>query len=299
MTQQLIQQLESSFAAAAAKKITVFAASGDHGSSDGQTDGLAHVQYPASSANVTGCGGSVLTLNGSAIASEIVWNNTDGSTGGGVSSFPLPSWQSGAGVPASANPGGTVGRGVPDVCGHADSYQIFVSGASSNPAGTSAVAPLWAGLTALINQQLGIRVGLLNPQIYQSSVASTFHDVTSGSNGAYSAGPGWDPCTGLGSPNGSALATALQAAAAAPAVTGISPTSGSASGGDSVTITGSGFTGATDVGFGSTNAAAMTVDSDTQITATSPAGTGIVDVTVITPAGTSATSSADQFTYNP
>ena len=95
------------------------------------------------------------------------------------------------------------------------------------------------------------RVGLLNPHIYQSCVASTFHDVTSGS----------------------------------------------AAGGDSVTITGSGFTGATDVGFGSVNAAAMTVDSDTQITATSPAGTGTVDVTVTTPAGTSATSSADQFTY--
>jgi hypothetical protein len=85
--------------------------------------------------------------------------------------------------------------------------------------------------------------------------------------------------------------------AAAPAVTGISPTSGSEAGGDMVTITGSGFTGATDVGFGATNAANMNVDSDTQITATSPAGTGTVDVTVTTPAGTSATSAADQFTY--
>jgi hypothetical protein len=152
----------------------------------------------------------------------------------------------------------------------------------------------------LINQQIGGPVGFLNPQIYQSSVASTFNDVTSGSNGAYSAGPGWDPCTGLGSPNGSALATALQAlttSTSAPVVTGISPSSGNAAGGDSVTVTGSGFTGATDVGFGSANAATMTVDSDTQITVTSPAGTGTVDVTVTTPAGTSATSSADQFTY--
>ena len=299
--QQLIQQIESSFAAAVAKKITVFVASGDQGSSAAQSDGLAHVDYPASSPNVTGCGGSVLTLNGSAIGSEVVWNNADGSSGGGVSTvFPLPSWQSGAGVPTSANPGGAAGRGVPDVCGHADGYQIFAHDASGGAAGTSAVAPLWAGLTALINQQIGGPVGFLNPQIYQSSVASTFNDVTSGSNGAYSAGPGWDPCTGLGSPNGSALATALQAlttSTSAPVVTGISPSSGNAAGGDSVTVTGSGFTGATDVGFGSANAATMTVDSDTQITVTSPAGTGTVDVTVTTPAGTSATSSADQFTY--
>ena len=82
-----------------------------------------------------------------------------------------------------------------------------------------------------------------------------------------------------------------------PLVTGISPTMGSSAGGDTVTITGSGFTGATDVGFGPTNAADMTVDSDTQITATSPAGTGTVDITVTTPDGTSPASSADQFTY--
>ncbi len=85
---------------------------------------------------------------------------------------------------------------------------------------------------------------------------------------------------------------------AGPAVAGINPTSGSASGGDSVTITGTGFTGATAVNFGGTAATSMSVDSDTQITATSPAGTGMVDVTVVTPGGTSATSAADQFTYN-
>jgi hypothetical protein len=83
-----------------------------------------------------------------------------------------------------------------------------------------------------------------------------------------------------------------------PAVTGISPTSGTTAGGDSVTITGSGFTGATDTAFGTASAAAMTVDSDTQVTATSPGGTGTVDITVTTPAGTSATSPADQFTYS-
>jgi IgA Peptidase M64/IPT/TIG domain len=83
----------------------------------------------------------------------------------------------------------------------------------------------------------------------------------------------------------------------APTVTGINPTNGPAAGGTSVIITGTGFTGATGVGFGVTGASSVSVDSDTQITAISPSGSGTVDITVITPAGTSATSSADQFTY--
>jgi hypothetical protein len=87
-------------------------------------------------------------------------------------------------------------------------------------------------------------------------------------------------------------------AAAVPVVSSISPASGAEAGGDSVTITGSGFTGATAVNFGATAATALTVGSDTQITATSPAGSGTVDVTVVGPAGTSAASAADQFTYS-
>src|SRR5581483_9294508 len=84
---------------------------------------------------------------------------------------------------------------------------------------------------------------------------------------------------------------------AEPIVTGIDPSSGDPAGGTSVVISGSGFSGATDVGFGAADAADMSVDSDSQITAVSPAGSGTVDVTVITPAGTSETSAADQFTY--
>ena len=85
---------------------------------------------------------------------------------------------------------------------------------------------------------------------------------------------------------------------AAPVITGVSPTSGSAAGGDTVTITGTGFTGATDVSIGPASAAAMTVNSDTQITATTPPGNGTADITVTTAAGTSATSPTDQFTYS-
>ena len=106
----------------------------------------------------------------------------------------------------------TGGRGVPDVSGDASpasGYNILVDGTQEVVGGTSAVAPLWAGLIALLNQQLGKNVGFLNPQIYALG-EGPFYDITSGNNGDYSAGTGWDACTGLGSPNGQALLTALK-----------------------------------------------------------------------------------------
>ena len=152
-----------------------------------------------------------------AITSETVWNeltNNEGATGGGISDvFPLPSWQTGAGVPPSANPNHNVGRGVPDVAGDADPTTGYVTLVDGNPdviGGTSAVAPLWAGLIALINERFGKSAGFINPLLYKSaSTAADFNDITSGNNGAYSAGPGWDACTGLGSPIGIQVAIAL------------------------------------------------------------------------------------------
>ena len=117
-------------------------------------------------------------------------------------------------------PNGFVGRGVPDVAGDADpesGYNVLVDGDQTVIGGTSAVAPLWAGLLARINQSLGTSVGYLNPSLYAASVESTLHDITSGNNGSYSAGPGWDPCTGLGTPNGAALLAALAAQSTKPA----------------------------------------------------------------------------------
>jgi kumamolisin len=148
-----------------------------------------------------------------------VWNEpSGGATGGGVSEggLPVPKWQASAGVPPSANPGGKAGRGVPDVAGDADpntGYQVRVDGQDTVYGGTSAVAPLWAGLLALINQQLAQPAGFLNPVVYQQQTA--FHDITSGNNitsdsrYGYSAGGGWDACTGLGSPDGATLLAAL------------------------------------------------------------------------------------------
>jgi kumamolisin len=75
-----------------------------------------------------------------------------------------------------------------------------VDGQTSVIGGTSAVAPLWAGLVAVANQQLGTKVGFIQPAIYAAKAAAAFNDVTQGNNGGFSAGPGWDACTGLGSP---------------------------------------------------------------------------------------------------
>ena len=117
-----------------------------------------------------------------------------------------------AGVPASANPGGHVGRGVPDVSGDADpntGYAIRVDGTDTVIGGTSAVAPLWAALIALINQQSAKPAGFVNALLYGSG-QSAFRDITSGNNGAYSAKAGWDACTGLGSPDGARVLTVIK-----------------------------------------------------------------------------------------
>jgi kumamolisin len=108
------------------------------------------------------------------------------------------------------------GRGVPDVAGNADpttGYQIYADGQAQVVGGTSAVAPLWSALVSRLAQSTGRRFGLLQPDLYAGVSpgvdAAGFHDITSGNNGAYSAGPGWDACTGLGSPNGTALLARL------------------------------------------------------------------------------------------
>jgi len=225
-TQQAMTTMDEAFQAAAAMGVTVCVAAGDDGSTDGVGDGLNHVDFPASSPNVLACGGTRLVASGNSITSETVWNelaNNEGATGGGISDFfPLPSWQNGAGVPPSSNPNQNVGRGVPDVSGDADpttGYLTRVDGQSGVIGGTSAVAPLWAGLIALINESIGKSAGFINPLLYQNaSTAADFNDVTSGNNGAYPAGPGWDACTGLGSPIGSRVATAFGAAPPAQAM---------------------------------------------------------------------------------
>jgi kumamolisin len=213
-TEQARTQMEQILTEGAALGVTVTVAAGDGGSTDGVTDGKQHVDFPASAPHALGCGGTSLQISSGQVTSEVVWNDqpSDGAGGGGISiEFAVPSYQTALSMPDNVDTG-KPGRGVPDVAGDADpqtGYSILVDGAQESVGGTSAVAPLWAGLIALINQSLGQPVGYVQPRLYQASAASGFHDITQGNNGAYTAGPGWDPCTGLGSPDGSALLSAL------------------------------------------------------------------------------------------
>jgi kumamolisin len=224
-TKQAMTALDAACQDAATLGITVCAASGDSGATDGEQDGQFHVDFPASSPSILACGGTILSATGNQINGEETWNELatgGGATGGGVSQvFGLPSWQQAANVPAAPN--GTAGRGVPDVSGDADpnaGYQIVVDNQPSVVGGTSAVAPLWAGLIAVMNQQFSHSAGYLNPLLYAAGPAATFHDITVGGNGGYQAGAGWDACTGLGTPDGAALLTALTSATAASAQAG-------------------------------------------------------------------------------
>ena len=214
-TAQAMNALDAACQSAAALGITITVAAGDNGSTDGGTGN--NVDFPASSPHVLACGGTKLVGSGNSISSEVVWNeqaSNEGATGGGVSNvFPLPSFQANANVPAPSS--STGGRGVPDVSGDADpvtGYQVRVDGQNMVIGGTSAVAPLWAGLIALSNKQNGKSAGFLQPQLYSAKGAAAFNDIVSGNNGAFTAGPGWDACTGLGSPIGTRLIALLATA---------------------------------------------------------------------------------------
>jgi len=211
---QGLDALEEAARDAALQGVTVLAAAGDQGATDGEPVGTLAVDFPASSPYVIGCGGTRLKLSGTTIVSEVVWNDLkqgEGATGGGVSEkFALPSYQASANVPPAPN--GVKGRGVPDVAANADpetGYAVLVDGQPMVVGGTSAVAPLWAALTALYGQALGKPLGYANPLLYSSGAEATFRQITSGNNGGYDASSGWNPCTGLGSPNGQALLRAL------------------------------------------------------------------------------------------
>ncbi len=214
-TAQARTAMDEAFADAGVLGVTVTAAAGDDGSADNETDRRAHVDFPAASPGALGCGGTTLSVDPTG---ETVWGGTGrGATGGGVSrTFPLPAYQSSAGVPGQADTG-RPGRGVPDVAADADpatGYLIRVDGQEIVLGGTSAVAPLWAALVCRLVQALGDPLGPPHQALYGAARPGVappgFRDVTAGSNGAYDAGPGWDACTGLGTPDGTALLAALR-----------------------------------------------------------------------------------------
>lgn len=198
-----IDEFDAAFAAARAAGVTVFAAAGDSGADDGT--GKPTVDFPASSPHVVGCGGTKLDVDsGGRRASEVTWDESDttSATGGGVSQhFP--------------------GRQVPDVAGNADprtGYKVRVDGQDMVVGGTSAVAPLYAGLVLLLSEKLGQRAGkvadFLTTVMAHPEVC---YDVTVGSNGAYRAGPGRDETTGFGVVDGAKLLAVMSASSPTPA----------------------------------------------------------------------------------
>lgn len=196
-----------------ASPVPVFVASGDQGSSDGEGGTKSHVDFPASSPSAIGCGGTYLTATPGAfgtIAVESVWNRSKTSAGGGgvSTAFAVPDYQApnpDHGTPSIVNVDTKkTGRVVPDVAGCADpqsGIQVVVDGDSYVIGGTSAVAPLWAAVAARL-KSLGADPSSFHHKLY---AAGQQRDVTTGSNGAYKAGPGFDACTGLGSPDGAKL----------------------------------------------------------------------------------------------
>ena len=225
---QFLDALNEALLEAAAMGVTVCVAAGDNGSADmgSDWDGKPHADFPASSPYAVACGGTTLVAAGGKISSESVWNDGSGggATGGGVSDyFALPSYQGSVAVPLS--PTHFKGRGLPDLAADADpdsGYQIYLDGTWQVIGGTSAVAPLTAGLVALINQQLQQKfsktAGQISAQIYAAGAAAAFRDITVGNNdiegnlhGEYSAQAGWDACSGFGVPDGAKLLQLLSA----------------------------------------------------------------------------------------
>src|SRR3954451_6134471 len=170
-TDQALHAYDQAFQDAAAIGVTICVAAGDDGSADRVTDGEAHVDFPAASPWVLACGGTRLEASAGAITSEVTWNEPGhGATGGGVSRFfATPSYQSSAHVPTQVDTG-RPGRGVPDVAGDADpltGYRVRVDGQDMVIGGTSAVAPLYAGLVALVNAKSGRPAGVHEPRLYE------------------------------------------------------------------------------------------------------------------------------------
>jgi kumamolisin len=211
-----MKSFDTAFQAATAMGITVCCAAGDGGSNDATPPNYtANVDFPGSSWFVTSCGGTrLLSQDRKTVSREVVWNDgpQGGGTGGGISQFfSVPPYQSSVALPPSVIPGAAPGRAVPDIAGNADpstGYNIWIDGVEVPVGGTSAVAPLWAGLVALMNEGLQTQVGFLNNALYAQVAAKpgALRQVTQGNNdlsglvGAYKAGPGWNACTGLGTP---------------------------------------------------------------------------------------------------
>jgi uncharacterized repeat protein (TIGR01451 family) len=235
VSEQIFQQF-------AAQGQSFFNASGD---SDAYNASQNPVEPPTDDPHITVVGGTTLSTTNSAWASETVWNwdneygitNGIGSSGGISPNYAIPTWQTN--IIMTTNHGSTTFRNLPDVALTADNvYVIYGGGSSGTFGGTSCASPLWAGFMALANQQAVANgrstLGFINPVIYaigssNSVYTNCFHDITTGNNfwpgspNRYRAVPGYDLCTGWGTPNGNNLITALAGATAPPASAPLPP----------------------------------------------------------------------------
>jgi kumamolisin len=207
-TPSFLTALDKLFQHAALKGVTICVSTGDMGDGS-ERYGKPTPQFPASSPNVLACGGSSVSAD---LSRETSWYEPISGTpiamsgGYGLSQFfAMPAWQKDAGT-------GSTDRAYPDVVSKADvldGYDVVVTGLDIPMGGTSAAAPMWAALAALINERLGRRVGLLGPCLYTKPFAQAVRDITQSGGGPCTPGPGWNPCTGLGSPVGTGLLAAL------------------------------------------------------------------------------------------
>lgn len=218
-----LNALDEVFYEAALKGITVVAASGDNGAFNNKT--YPNVNVPANFSHVLGCGGSKLEMSDEVIAAETVWNESNESmqisTGGGFSErVSLASYQQKAvdnflsHYPQFLPYNTQKGRSIPDVAANASDasgYSIFINGQWSKIGGTSLATPLWAALIARLNQNLGYQLGFINAHLYEMSGSSAFHPIVEGNNNLYIGALFWNPCTGLGTPNGVKLQEAIEA----------------------------------------------------------------------------------------
>lgn len=216
-SQQEIIELNNVFHEASLKGITVVGASGDNGALNNKT--YANVNVPVNSPYVLACGGTKTYITDDKIAVEVVWNESTqqsqiGSGGGFSQRIAEQQYQKKSSqayiekFPQFEPYYKAGGRGIPDIAANAadaSGYSIVFQGKWVKVGGTSLATPLWAALITRMNQNLGYRLGFINPYLYELMGSSSFHQILEGNNNLYVASEGWNPCTGLGTPNGKEL----------------------------------------------------------------------------------------------
>lgn len=222
-SQAELNELNNVFHEASLRGITVVGASGDYGAYNNKN--FPNVNVPVIFPYVLGCGGTKLEMQNDKISAEVVWNESLSGmavgTGGGFSQkVTQPIYQQAASqsylnrFPQFKPYHQAGGRSIPDISANAadaSGYSIYFEGQWMKIGGTSLATPLWAALIARINSNLGYQLGFINSYLYQLMDSDVFHQIVQGNNNLYLGALAWNPCTGLGTPNGERLQEAIKA----------------------------------------------------------------------------------------